>query len=206
MSKLTKNQKSVAEKVEAGKTYTLKEAAALVKEITTTKFDASLDIDVRLGVDPRKANQMVRGVVSLPNGTGKVMRVLCLCTPDQEAAAKEAGADYVGLDEYIEKIKGGWTDIDVIITTGGTGIAQRDVTIEAVKPLLTKEIEGFGELFRYLSYVEDVGTRALLSRAVAGTVNNKLIFSIPGSTGAVKLALEKLIKPELNHLIHELTK
>ena len=97
-------------------------------------------------------------------------------------------------------------DIDVIITTGGTGIAQRDVTIEAVKPLLTKEIEGFGELFRYLSYVEDVGTRALLSRAVAGTVNNKLIFSIPGSTGAVKLALEKLIKPELNHLIHELTK
>ena len=88
----------------------------MVKEITTTKFDASVDIDVRLGVDPRKANQMVRGVVSLPNGTGKVTRVLCLCTPDAEAAAKEAGADYVGLDEYIEKIKGGWTDIDVIIT------------------------------------------------------------------------------------------
>ena len=116
MSKLTKNQKLVAEKIEAGKAYTLKEAAALVKEITTTKFDASVDIDVRLGVDPRKANQMVRGVVSLPNGTGKVTRVLCLCTPDAEAAAKEAGADYVGLDEYIEKIKGGWTDIDVIIT------------------------------------------------------------------------------------------
>ena len=116
MSKLTKNQKSVADKVEAGKAYTLKEAAELVKEITTTKFDASLDIDVRLGVDPRKANQMVRGVVSLPNGTGKVTRVLALCTPDQEAAAKEAGADYVGLDEYVEKIKGGWTDIDVIIT------------------------------------------------------------------------------------------
>ena len=114
--KLTKNQKSVADKVEAGKMYTLKEASELVKEITTTKFDASLDIDVRLGVDPRKANQMVRGVVSLPNGTGKVTRVLALCTPDQEAAAKEAGADYVGLDEYIEKIKGGWTDIDVIIT------------------------------------------------------------------------------------------
>jgi large subunit ribosomal protein L1 len=105
-----------AEKIEAGKAYSLKEASALVKEITTTKFDASVDIDVRLGVDPRKANQMVRGVVSLPNGTGKVTRVLCLCTPDQEAAAKEAGADYVGLDEYIEKIKGGWTDIDVIIT------------------------------------------------------------------------------------------
>ena len=116
MSKLTKNQKLVAEKIEAGKAYTLKEASALVKEITTTKFDASVDIDVRLGVDPRTANQMVRGVVSLPNGTGKVTRVLCLCTPDQETAAKEAGADYVGLDEYIEKIKGGWTDVDVIIT------------------------------------------------------------------------------------------
>ena len=116
MAKLTKNQKLVAGKIEAGKAYTLKEASQLVKDITTTKFDASVDIDVRLGVDPRKANQMVRGVVSLPNGTGKVTRVLCLCTPDQEAAAKEAGADYVGLDEYIEKIKGGWTDIDVIIT------------------------------------------------------------------------------------------
>ena len=116
MSKLTKNQKLVAGKIEAGKAYTLKEAAALVKEITTTKFDASVDIDVRLGVDPRKANQMVRGVVSLPNGTGKQVRVLCLCTPEAEAAAKEAGADYVGLDEYIDKIKGGWTDVDVIIT------------------------------------------------------------------------------------------
>ena len=116
MSKLTKNQKSVADKIEAGKIYTLNEASKLVKEITTTKFDASLDIDVRLGVDPRKANQMVRGVVSLPNGTGKTVRVLCLCTPDVEDAAKEAGADYVGLDEYLEKIKGGWTDVDVIIT------------------------------------------------------------------------------------------
>lgn len=116
MSKLTKNQKSVADKIEAGKIYTLNEASKLVKEITTTKFDASLDIDVRLGVDPRKANQMVRGVVSLPNGTGKTVRVLCLCTPDVEDAAKEAGADYVGLDEYLEKIKGGWTDVDVVIT------------------------------------------------------------------------------------------
>ena len=116
MSKLTKNQKLAQEKIEAGKTYSLQEAAALVKEISTTKFDASVDVDVRLGVDPRKANQMVRGVVSLPHGTGKQTRVLALCTPDQEAAAKEAGADYVGLDEYIEKIKGGWTDIDVIIT------------------------------------------------------------------------------------------
>ena len=116
MGKLTKNQKLIKEKIEPGKVYTLKEAAEMVKEITFTKFDASVDIDVRLGVDPRKANQMVRGVVSLPHGTGKQVRVLCLCSPDAEAAAKEAGADYVGLDEYIDKIKGGWTDIDVIIT------------------------------------------------------------------------------------------
>ncbi len=116
MTKLTKNQKIAQEKVEAGKAYTLAEAVELVKEITFTKFDASLDVDVRLGVDPRKANQMVRGVVTLPNGTGKQVRVLVLCNSDAEAAAKAAGADYVGLDEYIEKIKGGWTDIDVIIT------------------------------------------------------------------------------------------
>ena len=116
MAKLTKNQKLAAEKIEAGKLYSVAEAAALVKEITHTKFDASVDIDVRLGVDPRKANQMVRGVVSLPNGTGKVTRVLALVGPDQEAAAKEAGADYIGLDEYVEKIKGGWTDFDVMIT------------------------------------------------------------------------------------------
>ena len=116
MGKLTKKQKLAAEKIEAGKAYSLKEASELVKEITFTKFDASLDIDVRLGVDPRKAKQMVRGVVSLPRGPGKQVRVRVLCTPDAEAAAKEAGADYVGLDEYIEKIKGGWTDVDVIIT------------------------------------------------------------------------------------------
>lgn len=116
MGKLTKNQKLAFSKIEAGKSYTLAEAAQLVKDITTSKFDASVDVDVRLGVDPRKANQMVRGVVSLPHGTGKQVRVLVLCSPDAEAAAKEAGADHVGLDEYIEKIKGGWTDIDVIIT------------------------------------------------------------------------------------------
>lgn len=116
MGKLTKNQKLAFSKIEAGKSYTLKEASELVKEITTSKFDASVDVDVRLGVDPRKANQMVRGVVSLPHGTGKQVRVLVLCSPDAEAAAKEAGADHVGLDEYIEKIKDGWTDIDVIIT------------------------------------------------------------------------------------------
>lgn len=116
MSKLTKNQKVALEKLEPGKAYTLAEAAEKVKEISYTKFDASLDIDVRLGVDPRKANQMVRGVVTLPHGTGKKVRVLVLCSADAEAAAKAAGADYVGLEEYIEKIKGGWTDVDVIIT------------------------------------------------------------------------------------------
>ena len=116
MSKLTKNQKIAYAKVE-DRAYKLSEAAALLKEITFTKFDASVDIDVRLGVDPRKANQMVRGVVTLPHGTGKTVRVLVLCTPDKEAEAQAAGADFVGLDEYIEKIKGGWTDVDVIITT-----------------------------------------------------------------------------------------
>ena len=116
MSKLSKKQKLAAEKIEPGKLYTLDEASSLVKEITFTKFNASVDIDIRLGVDPRKANQMVRGVVTLPHGTGKEVRVLALCTPDKEAEAQAAGADYVGLDEYIDKIKGGWTDIDVIIT------------------------------------------------------------------------------------------
>jgi len=116
MAKLTKNKKLALGKVDAAKVYHLDEASALVKEITTTKFDASVDIDIRLGVDPRKANQMVRGVVSLPHGTGKETRVLVLCTPDKVEEAKGAGADHVGLDDYIEKIKGGWTDIDVIIT------------------------------------------------------------------------------------------
>lgn len=116
MSKLTKNKKLALEKIENGKVYTIEEAAQLVKEITFTKFDASVDMDVRLGVDPRKANQMVRGVVTLPHGTGKEVRVLVLCTPDKVEEAKNAGADYVGLDEYIEKLKSGWTDIDIIIT------------------------------------------------------------------------------------------
>lgn len=149
MSKLTKNQKLALEKIEAGKAYTLKEAAALVKEITTAKFDASVDIDVRLGVDPRKANQMVRGVVSLPNGTGKQVRVLALCTPDQEAAAKEAGADYVGLDEYIEKIKGGWTDVDVIITM----------------PAIMGKLGALGRV---------LGPRGLMPNPKSGTVTNEV--------------------------------
>lgn len=149
MSKLTKNQKLAAAKIEAGKAYTLKEAAELVKEITTTKFDASVDIDVRLGVDPRKANQMVRGVVSLPNGTGKEVRVLALCTPDQEAAAKEAGADYVGLDEYIDKIKGGWTDVDVIIT----------------QPAIMGKLGALGRI---------LGPRGLMPNPKSGTVTNEV--------------------------------
>ena len=117
MSKLTKNQKAAVAKYDAQKLYSLAEACEIVKDITFTKFDASVEITANLGVDPRKANQMIRGVVTLPHGTGKVTRVLVLCTPDKENEAKEAGADYVGLDEYIEKIKGGWTDVDVIICT-----------------------------------------------------------------------------------------
>ncbi len=116
MGKLTKKQKEARSKIEKDKLYSLKEASALIKEISTAKFDASVDLAVRLGVDPRKANQMVRGVVTLPHGTGKDVKVLALVTPDKEAEAKEAGADFVGLDEYLEKIKNGWTDVDVIIT------------------------------------------------------------------------------------------
>ena len=149
MGKLTKNQKLALEKIEAGKSYSLKEASELVKEITTTKFDASVDIDVRLGVDPRKANQMVRGVVSLPNGTGKEVRVLALCTPDAEADAKAAGADYVGLDEYIEKIKGGWTDVDVIITM----------------PSIMGKIGALGRV---------LGPRGLMPNPKTGTVTNEV--------------------------------
>ena len=116
MAKIAKKRKAILSKVDSNKIYQLAEATALVKEISTTKFDSSVDMAVRLGVDPRKANQMVRGIVTLPHGTGKTVRVLVLCTPDKEAEAKAAGADFVGLDEFIEKIKGGWTDVDVIIT------------------------------------------------------------------------------------------
>jgi large subunit ribosomal protein L1 len=116
MAQLTKNRKKALELIKPDVTYTLSDAAALVKEMSSTKFDSSVDVAVRLGVDPRKANQMVRGVVSLPHGTGKTIRVLVLCTPDKEDEAKAAGADFVGLDEFIEKIKGGWTDVDVIVT------------------------------------------------------------------------------------------
>jgi len=116
MAKLTKNQKVAYAKVDADKAYTLQEATKLVKDATFTKFDASVDLSVRLGVDPRKANQMVRGIVTLPHGTGKTVRVLVLCTPDKEQEARDAGADHVGLDDYIQKIEGGWTDVDIVIT------------------------------------------------------------------------------------------
>ncbi len=149
MSKLTKNQKLALSKIEPGKEYTLAEASALVKEITTTKFDASVDVDIRLGVDPRKANQMVRGVVSLPHGTGKETRVLVLCTADKEAEATEAGADYVGLDEYIDKIKGGWTDVDVIITM----------------PSVMGKIGALGRV---------LGPRGLMPNPKSGTVTNEI--------------------------------
>jgi large subunit ribosomal protein L1 len=149
MSKLTKNQKLASSKIENGKAYTLREASALVKEITLTKFDASVDVDVRLGIDPRKANQMVRGVVSLPHGTGKVTRVLALCTPDKEAEAKASGADFVGLDEYIEKIKGGWTDIDIIITM----------------PSIMGKIGALGRI---------LGPRGLMPNPKSGTVTNDI--------------------------------
>jgi large subunit ribosomal protein L1 len=145
MTKITKNRKSALGKLDEGKLYRLTEAAELVKEITSTKFDSSVDLDVRLGVDPRKANQMVRGIVTLPHGTGKEVRVLVLCTPDKESEAKEAGADYVGLDDFIEKIEKGWTDIDVIIT---------------MPPVMAK----LGKLGRIL------GPRGLMPNPKSGTV------------------------------------
>ena len=149
MSKLTKNRKLALEKLDKDQQYTVSEAAELVKEMTTSKFDASVDIDVRLGVDPRKANQMVRGVVTLPHGTGKDVKVLVLCTPEKEDEAKEAGADYVGLDDYIEKIEKGWTDMDVIVT---------------MPPVMAK----IGKLGRVL------GPRGLMPNPKSGTVTMEI--------------------------------
>jgi len=149
MSKLTKNRKLALEKLDKDKQYAISEAAGLVKEMTTAKFDSSVDIDVRLGVDPRKANQMVRGVVTLPHGTGKDVKVLVLCTPEKEDEAKEAGADYVGLDDYIEKIQGGWTDMDVIVT---------------MPPVMAK----IGKLGRVL------GPRGLMPNPKSGTVTMEI--------------------------------
>ena len=149
MSRISKNRKIALSKVDSTKEYSLKEASQLVKEITTTKFDASVDMDVRLGVDPRKSTQMVRGTVTLPHGTGKTVRVLVLCSADKEQEAKDAGADYVGLDEYIEKIKGGWTDIDVIITM----------------PAIMGKIGALGRV---------LGPRGLMPNPKSGTVTNTI--------------------------------
>ena len=149
MSRISKNRKIALTKVDSTKEYSLKEASQLVKEITTTKFDASVDMDVRLGVDPRKSTQMVRGTVTLPHGTGKTVRVLVLCSADKEQEAKDAGADYVGLDEYIEKIKGGWTDIDVIITM----------------PAIMGKIGALGRV---------LGPRGLMPNPKSGTVTNNI--------------------------------
>lgn len=199
MAKLTKNKKLALGKVDAAKVYNIDEATSLVKDITTTKFDASVDIDIRLGVDPRKANQMVRGVVSLPNGTGKETRVLVLCTPDKEEEAKNAGADHVGLDSYIDKIKGGWTDIDVIITM----------------PSVMAKV---GQLGRVL------GPRGLMPNPKSGTVTMEIAkavqevkagkidfkvdkFGIVHSTvGKVSFAPEKLVENvrEFVHVIQKL--
>ena len=149
MSRISKNRKIALSKVDSTKEYSLKEASQLVKEITTTKFDASVDMDVRLGVDPRKSTQMVRGTVTLPHGTGKTVRVLVLCSADKEQEAKDAGADYVGLDEYIEKIKDGWTEIDVIITM----------------PAIMGKIGALGRV---------LGPRGLMPNPKSGTVTNNI--------------------------------
>ena len=149
MAKLTKKQKEAYTKFDKTAVYSLSDAAGIVKEISSTKFDSSVDLDVRLGVDPRKANQMVRGIVTLPHGTGKTVRVLVLCTPDKEEEAKQAGADFYGLDEYIEKIKGGWTDVDVIITM----------------PSVMAKVGGLGRI---------LGPRGLMPNPKTGTVTMEI--------------------------------
>jgi large subunit ribosomal protein L1 len=149
MAKLTKKQKEAYTKFDKTAVYSLSDAAGIVKEIASTKFDSSVDVDVRLGVDPRKANQMVRGIVTLPHGTGKTVRVLVLCTPDKEEEAKQAGADFYGLDEYIEKIKGGWTDVDVIITM----------------PSVMAKVGGLGRI---------LGPRGLMPNPKTGTVTMEI--------------------------------
>ena len=186
MSKLTKNQKAVVAKVDSAKMYKLAEACQLVKEVSFTKFDASVELHVNLGVDPRKANQMIRGVVTLPYGTGKTKRVLVLCTPDKENEAKEAGADYVGLDEYIEKIKGGWTDVDVIICT----------------PSVMAKVGAIGRI---------LGPRGLMPNPTTGTVTmdvasavkevkaGKIDFKVD-KTGIVHAAIGKVSFPAENIL------
>jgi large subunit ribosomal protein L1 len=160
MGKVSKNYKAALGKIEEGKQYQLREACDLVKTLVSTKFDSSVDVDIRLGVDPKKANQMVRGVVTLPNGTGKDKKVLVLCTPDKEEEAKAAGADYVGLDEYINKISGGWTDVDVIITMPscmGAGMATIEILVEERTPIMDTSIFENKDFYLYYSNCEGFG-------------------------------------------------
>ena len=167
MSKMTKNQKAAAEKFDSHKLYSLADACQVVKDITYTKFDASVEISANLGVDPRKANQMIRGVVTLPHGTGKVVRVLALCTPDKENEAREAGADYVGLDEYIEKIKGGWTDVDVIVCT----------------PSVMAKVGALGKI---------LGPRGLMPNPKTGTVTMEIGAAVKASkAGKIDFKVDK---------------
>ena len=167
MSKKTKNQKAAAEKYDSQKLYSLAEACQVVKDITFTKFDASVEISANLGVDPRKANQMIRGVVTLPHGTGKVVRVLALCTPDKENEAKEAGADYVGLDEYVEKIKAGWTDVDVIVCT----------------PSVMAKVGALGKI---------LGPRGLMPNPKTGTVTMEIGAAVKASkAGKIDFKVDK---------------
>lgn len=186
MGKLTKNQKAVVAMVDSAKMYKLAEACQLVKEVSFTKFDASVELHVNLGVDPRKANQMIRGVVTLPYGTGKTKRVLVLCTPDKENEAKEAGADYVGLDEYIEKIKGGWTDVDVIICT----------------PSVMAKVGAIGRILgpRGLMPNPKTGTVTMdLASAVKEVKAGKIDFKVD-KTGIVHAAIGKVSFPAENIL------
>ena len=167
MSKMTKNQKAASEKYDSHKLYTLAEACQVVKDITFTKFDSTVEISANLGVDPRKANQMIRGVVTLPNGTGKVVRVLALCTPDKENECKEAGADYVGLDEYIEKIKAGWTDVDVIVCT----------------PSVMAKVGALGKI---------LGPRGLMPNPKTGTVTMEIGAAVKASkAGKIDFKVDK---------------
>jgi large subunit ribosomal protein L1 len=198
MAKLTKNQKKVASKVDPAKAYSLQEASKLVKEITFTKFDSSVDLNVRLGVDPRKANQMVRGVVTLPHGTGKTIKVLVLCTPDKEAEAKAAGADFVGLDEFIQKIEGGWVDMDIVITM----------------PSVMAKVGKLGKI---------LGPRNLMPNPKTGTVTNdigKAVTDVKGGkidfkvdkTGIIHASVGKVsfdpnkIYENANELLHTIAK
>ncbi|WP_445956170.1 50S ribosomal protein L1 [Yeosuana sp.] len=198
MARLTKKQKEALAKIEKGKFYSVDEASALIKDITSTKFDASVDLAVRLGVDPRKANQMVRGVVSLPHGTGKDMKVLALVTPDKEAEAKEAGADYVGLDEYLDKIKNGWTDVDVIITM----------------PSVMGKLGPLGRVLgpRGLMPNPKTGTVTMdVAKAITEVKAGKIDFKVD-KTGIVHAAIGKVsfsadkIAGNANELIHTLLK